>query len=299
MANKNNYAVIGGPSSQKLAKKIAQKLDAKYLKTKIREFPDGESQITVIGNSKKRKIIVVQSTHPPVNTNIIHSFFLISKAREMSSEVCAVIPYMGYAKQDKEFLKGEIISLSVVVKLFQSAGATRIIVVDFHSIDALEFFKIPVKNLSTVNLFVQYFKKMHLNKPLVASPDLFWKENSEKFANGLDTTSIALNKHRNRKTGSLSILSKKPKLAGKQDLVIFDDMVSTGRSVIKTIEFLGKKNFKNIFLACTHPVLVGDSESMVKKAGVSQIIGTNSVEGKFAKIDLSDLIAKSILDWKF
>jgi ribose-phosphate pyrophosphokinase len=181
MENLNDYAVIGGPSSEKLAKKIAQKLNAKYLKTKIRDFPDGESQITVIGNSEKRKIIVVQSTHPPVNTNIIHSLFLVAKAREMSSEVCVVVPYMGYAKQDKEFLKGEIISLSVIVKLIQSAGATRIIVVDFHSSDALEFFKIPVKNLSAVNLFVQYFKKLHLNTPLVVSPDLFWKENSEKL----------------------------------------------------------------------------------------------------------------------
>lgn len=298
MENMNNYAVMGDPNS-KLAKKIAKKLKAKYLKTKIRIFPDGESQITVVGNSEKRKIIVVQSTHPPVNTNIIHSLFLIAKAREMSSQVCAVIPYMGYAKQDKEFLKGEIISLSIIAKLFQSAGATRIIVVDFHSTKALDFFKIPIKNLSTVDLFVQHFKKLQLINPLVVSPDLFWKENSKKFANSLDTISIALNKHRNRKTGNLTILSKKPKLTGKQDLVIFDDMVSTGGSVIKTIEFLGKKNFKRIFLACTHPVFIGNSETRLKNAGVSQIIGTNSVEGKFAKIDLSDLIVKSILDWKF
>lgn len=299
MMNMSEYTVIGGPSSKKLAKKIAKKLKADYLSTKVRVFPDGESQITITETSKKRKIIVVQSTHPPVDTNIIHSLFLISKAREMSPDVCVIMPYMGYAKQDKEFLRGEIISLSVIIKLFQSAGATRIIVVDFHSKDALEFFKIPVKNLSAVNLFARYFKKMNLKNPLVVSPDLFWKDSAENFANKINAACIALNKQRNRKSGKLTILSKKPRLTPGQDLVIFDDMVSTGGSVLKTIEFLGRKNFDRIFLACTHPVLVGDAENKLYKAGVNKIVSTNSIEEKFAKIDLSDMISKAILDWKF
>lgn len=294
----NDYFVIGNPTSKNLARKIAKKLQAKYLKTTLKVFADGESKLTISGHVSKGTIVVVSSMGPPVDSNLVQTLSLISKSREMSPNVIVVVPYMGYAKQDKEFLKGEIITISVIAKLFKAAGATRLIVVDFHSPNALRFFKLPTRNISAVPLFAKYFKKYKLKNPLVISPDMFWKFNAEKFAKYINTTAVAINKQRNRKTGRLIIKPPFPKFSKGQDVIFFDDMVSTGGSILKIIEFFKKENFGKMHVVCTHPVFVGDAEKKIKKAGVAKIIGTNSIEGKFAKIDLSDIISKAIRDWK-
>lgn len=291
------YVVIGGPSSEDLARKISKKLNGKFLKTKLKIFPDGESKITVKGIKKAKKIIVVQSTHSPVDTNLVQAFSLIYQARKMSSEVYAVIPYMGYAKQDKEFLKGEIITISVIAKLFKTAGATKLIVVDIHSGEELDFFKMPSKNLSAVPLLADYFQKIKLCNPLIVSPDLFWKNKAKEFAKRLNCKSIALNKHRDRKTGKLVIKSFRFPKDDFQDVVLLDDMVSTGGSIVKAIEFLKKKNLERIYVACTHAVLAGNAENRLKEAGVYKIISTNAIFGKYALVDLSGIISKTIKEW--
>jgi ribose-phosphate pyrophosphokinase len=277
----NDYFVIGSPASKNLARKIAKKLQAKYLKVTLKVFADGESKLTISERVDKGTIIVVSSIGPPVDSNLVQTLSLISKSREMSANVIAVVPYMGYAKQDKEFLKGEIITISVIAKLFRAAG-----------------FRLPTKNISTISLFAEYFKKCKLKNPLVISPDMFWKSNAEKFAKYINATAVAINKQRNRKTGELTIKPPFPKFSKGQDIIFFDDMVSTGASVLKIIQFLKKENFRKMYVVCTHPVFVGDAERKIKKAGVTKIIGTNSIEGKFSKIDLSDVISKSIQNWK-
>ena len=294
----NDYFVIGSPTSKNLARKIAKKLRAKYLKATLKVYADGEGKLTVSGHVSKGTIVVVSSMGPPVDSNLVQTLSLISKSREMSPNVIAVVPYMGYAKQDKEFLNGEIITISVIAKLFRAAGATRLIVVDFHSPNALSFFRLPAKNISAVSLFAGYFKNHKLKNPIVISPDMFWKSNAEKFAKHIGTTAVAINKQRNRKTGKLVIKPPFPKFSKEQDIIFFDDMVSTGGSILKIIQFLKKENFGKMYVVCTHPVFVGDAERKIKKAGVTKIIGTNSIEGKFSKMDLSGIISKAILDWK-
>lgn len=289
--------MVGGSSSEELARKISKKLNAKFLKTTLKIFPDGESKIIIKGLTKAKKIIVVQSTHMPVDSNLIQAFSLIHQAREMSTKVYAVIPYMGYAKQDKEFLKGEIITISVIAKLFKAAGASKLIVIDIHSNGELDFFKIPSKNLSAVSLLANYFKKIKLHQPLVISPDLFWKNKAKEFATILNCKSIALNKQRNRKTGKLIIKSSKPHITDFQDVILLDDMVSTGGSIIKAIDFLGKKIRGNIYVVCTHAVFANDAEKKLKKAGVHKIISTNAISGKYAIVDLSEMITNTLQRW--
>ena len=132
------FTVISGKASEGLAKKLASNLKAKFVKSELRVFPDGESKITLSSKPKKGKIIVVQSTYPPVDSNLIQAFSLISKARQYSSSVTAVIPYLGYARQDREFLPGEVITMKAIANLFKAAGASKIIVVDIHSKIALK-----------------------------------------------------------------------------------------------------------------------------------------------------------------
>ncbi|MEJ2259701.1 MAG: ribose-phosphate pyrophosphokinase-like domain-containing protein, partial [Nitrosopumilaceae archaeon] len=126
-------SVIAGNSSEEIAKKLSKKLKGNLVKAEIRVFPDGESKITLKGKISKGKIIVVQSIFPPVDSNLFQALSLISKAKEYSSEVVIVIPYLGYARQDREFLPGEIVSMKVLGQLFRGVGASKVIVVDIHS----------------------------------------------------------------------------------------------------------------------------------------------------------------------
>ena len=214
-----NYTVISGKASEGLAKKLANKLKAKFVKSELRVFPDGESKITISSKPKKGKIIVVQSTYPPVDSNLIQALSLISKAKQYSANVIAVIPYLGYARQDKEFLPGEVVTIKTIANLFKAAGASKIIVVDIHSKIALSQFKIASKNVSAVPELVKYFKKLRLENPLVVSPDLGGTARAKEFAKHFGIKYIALKKQRNRKTGKVLIKTANLKVVKGRDLV--------------------------------------------------------------------------------
>jgi ribose-phosphate pyrophosphokinase len=288
------YTVIAGKASEALAKNLAKKLKASFLSSDLKVFPDGETKITIKSKPKKGKIIVVQSTFPPVDSNLIQVLALISKARQYSLNVIAVIPYLGYARQDQEFLPGEVVTIKVIANLFKAAGASKIIVVDIHSKIALKQFKIASKNVSAIPALVQYFKKLLLKQPLVVSPDLGGADRAKEFAKHFGTKFIALKKQRDRKTGRVMIKSGNLKNVRGRDLVLVDDMISTGESIIKATEFLKKQKCKRVFVACTHALLMNNAEKKIRKAGVSQIISANTIPGKTAKVDISSSIAKVI-----
>jgi len=291
----SNFTIIGGKASEDLAKKVALKLKGKYLKSELRIFPDGESKITVSGRPKNGKIVVVHSTYPPVDSNLIQALSLVSKAKKYSTQVYAVIPYLGYARQDKEFLPGEVITMSLVANMFKAAGAAKVIIVDIHSKMALNHFKIPATNVSAISELVKYFKKLKLKDPLVVSPDLGGIARARDFANLFGTKFIALKKHRDRKTGKVEIKSSNQKQVTGRDLILVDDMISTGGSIVKAAEFLKKQKCRNIYAACTHALLIGDAEKRIRKAGVSKIVSTNTIPGKTSIVDVSPVIAKAIV----
>jgi ribose-phosphate pyrophosphokinase len=288
-------SVISGKSSESLAKELSKKIKANFVKSEIRVFPDGESKITLIGKISKSKSIVVQSIYPPVDTNLVQTLSLITKAKENSSDVIVVIPYMGYARQDREFLPGEIVTMKVLGKLFKGAGASKIIAVDIHSLIGLNYFSIKTKNVTAIPDLVKYFKKMRLKNPLVVSPDQGGKERVKKFAKEFNSDYIALEKTRDRKTGKVKIKTKNLDEVKNRDLILVDDMISTGGSIIKATQFLKKQKCKRIYVACTHALLMNDAEKKIKKAGVTSIISTNTIPGKTSKVDISKTIAKAIM----
>ena len=291
----SKLSIISGKTSENLAKKLSKKIKANLVKSEIRVFPDGESKITLIGKISKKKSIVLQSIYPPVDTNLVQVLSLITKAKENSSEVIAVIPYMGYARQDREFLPGEIVTMKVLGKLFKSAGASKIIVVDIHSSIGLKHFSIKTKNVTAIPDLVGFFKKLSLKNPLVVSPDQGGKERAKKFAKEFNSDYIALEKTRDKKTGKVKIKTKNLEEVENRDLILVDDIISTGGSIIKATQFLKKQKCKRIYVACTHALLMNDAEKKIKKAGVTSIISTNTIPGKTSKVDISKTIAKAIM----
>jgi ribose-phosphate pyrophosphokinase len=291
----SELSIISGKSSENLAKELSKKVKGNFVKSEIRIFPDGESKITLIGKISGGKSIVVQSIYPPVDTNLVQALSLIAKAKENSSEVIAVIPYMGYARQDREFLPGEIVTMKVLGKLFKGAGASKIIVVDIHSLIGFKHFSIKTKNVTAIPDLVKYFKKLSLKNPLVISPDQGGKERAKKFAKEFNSNYIALDKKRDKKTGKIKITTKRTDEVENRDLILVDDMISTGGSIIKATQFLKKQKCKKIYVACTHALLMNDAEKKIKKAGVTSIISTNTIPGKTSKVDISKIIAKAIM----
>jgi ribose-phosphate pyrophosphokinase len=290
----SKLSVIAGKSSEDVARKLSRKIKANFVKSQVRVFADGENKITLSGKISKRKSIVVQSMYPPVDTNLIQALSLISKAKEVSSEVIAVIPYMGYARQDREFLPGEIVTMKVLGKLFKGAGASKIIAVDIHSMIGFKHFSIKTKNVSAIPELVRYVKKLSLKNPLVVSPDQGGKERAKEFAKEFGLDFIALQKKRDRKTGKVQIKTKNVEVDGR-DLILVDDMISTGGSIVNATRFLKKQKCKRVYVACTHALLINDAEKKIKKAGVTMIVSTNTIPGKTSLVDVSNAIAKAIM----
>ncbi len=289
-----SISVIAGKSSEDLARKLSRKIKANLVKSSVRIFPDGESKITLSGKISKRKSIVVQSIYPPVDSNLVQALSLISKAKEISSEVIAVIPYMGYARQDREFLPGEVVTMKVLAKLFKGAGASKIIAVDIHSLIGFKYFTIKSKNITAIPDLVKYFKKLSLKNPLVVSPDQGGKERAKEFAKEFGLEFIALQKKRDRKTGKVQIKTKDVEVNGR-DLILVDDMISTGGSIINATKFLKKQKCKRVYVACTHALLMNDAEKKIRKAGVTRIVSANTIPGKTSLVDVSNTIAKAIV----
>ena len=287
------FAVIAGSASKDLGKRIARRLKAPYVEAKTRVFPDGESKITFGRIPKNSVILVVQSTYPPVDTNLLQALSIISQARKVSSKIYAIIPYMGYARQDRQFLSGEVVTMSIVARMLKSAGAKKIVVVDIHSKIALNHFKIPKENVSAIPELAKYFKRMKLKDALVVSPDMGGALRAKRFASLINTDFIALKKSRNRKTGKVVIQSSKVDVRGK-DLILVDDIISTGGSIVKAAQFLKKQKCKRVFVACTHGLFVEGAEKKIKNAGVSRIISTNTIPRNTSKVDISGVIADSI-----
>lgn len=287
------FAVIAGSASKDLGKRIARRLKAPYVEAKTRIFPDGESKITFGHIPKNSIVLVVQSTYPPVDTNLLQALSIISQVRKISSKIYAIIPYMGYARQDRQFLSGEVVTMSIVAKMIQVAGAKKIIAVDIHSKTALNHFKIPKENVSAIPELAKYFKKMKLKNALVVSPDMGGSLRAKKFASLLNVGFIALKKSRNRNTGKVLIQSSKVNVRGK-DLILVDDIISTGGSIIKAAQFLKRQKCKRVFVACTHGLFVEGAEKKIKKAGVSRIISTNTIPRNTSKVDVSGVITESI-----
>jgi ribose-phosphate pyrophosphokinase len=202
---------------------------------------------------------------------------------------------MGYARQDREFLPGEIVTMKVLGKLFKAAGASKIITVDIHSMVGLKHFNMKSKNVTAIPDLVKYFKKLSLKNPLIVSPDQGGRDRAKEFAKEFESEYIALEKKRDRKTGKVQIKTKNTDKVADRDLILVDDMISTGGSIIKATQFLKKQKCKRVYVACTHALLMNDAEKKIRKAGVTKIVCTNTIPSKTSIVDVSNTIALAIM----
>ena len=293
---KNDTVIISDDQNSPLAKKISLDLHAEYKNIELRIFADGESKIR-LDNMAKKNCIIVHSTYPPTDQHLMQLFMIMYKCKEDgANDICVVSPYLAYTRQDKVFVDGEIITINLVGKILACLGITKLITIDSHKPNALNysFATIDLTAIPSLSSYVKH--NLTMNNPIVISPDEGGIERAKKFAGLINANSLSLVKTRDRFTGdvSISLLDQGP--LKNCDALIVDDMISTGASIMKTIELLKKYRIGDVYAICTHALLLDDAKQKLLNAGIKEVISTNSIPNEFAKVDLSSVISNYFLN---
>ena len=301
--NKKNTVVFGLSTSKNIAKKISTKLDIELGIMKKTEFADGEIFIESSTSVRNKSVFIIQSTHKPANDNLMELLLAIDALKRSSSgEINVIIPYFGYARQDRKVNGRQAISAKLVADLLVKAGINRMITFDIHSEQIVGFFDVPVDNLKASGILGREIKKLNLENLTIVSPDHGGVSRARTLAKMFDAPLVVIDKRRasHNKAEAMFILGD----VENRNIVIFDDMVDTGGTVASSIKVLKDKGAKKIYLAISHPVLSGTSENpnkaieTLKDSGLEMIITTNSIKQKkddfIKQIDLSDIISETI-----
>ena len=288
----SGISVVTGPGSFDLANNIAKSLQAQLAVASLRIFSDGESSIRL--GKVQKNCIIVQSTHPPTDRHIMQLLMMAKKCMDDGAQdVCAVIPYLAYARQDRAFLEGEVVSIALVAKLFETIGIKHLITVDIHSQLAMSYFQ-SIHNVSSIRLLADYAANMKLRDPIAVSPDAGGTNRAQEFARHLNIDFISLKKSRHRLTGEVTIDESIDLDLSKRDAILIDDIISSGGSVIKAAEVLRKLEVGRVYAMCAHALLIQDAAEKINSAGVNDIISTNSVPGEYSKVELSSEIVAAL-----
>ena len=286
--------VLPGPASEELGRSVAQKLDLPILGAEFRVFPDGESKFTVHETVAGKGVLLVQSTHPPGDQNLFQLLLAAHHLSEEGARVTAVVPYLAYARQDKEFLPGESVTLGVVAHLMRSVGVRRLVTVDIHSAEGLALFSFPAYSVSAIPSLVSYARdELRLEDPVVISPDFGGSKRTEAFAQLYGAKFLQLSKTRDRNSGDVSVKDMAMDLEGKE-VVMVDDIISTGGTMKAAAELVLKHGAKKALVVCTHGLFAGDALQKLEKAPISEIVCTNTIPGKFSRVDVSEALASHL-----
>jgi ribose-phosphate pyrophosphokinase len=260
----------------------------------FKKFPDGESYVRLNRQIKDEHAVVVQTTISPQDSRLIQLAFLADASkRNGATKVTAIVPYLAYARQDKTFLKGEGISIETIARMLKAAGVDSLITVNIHAEDALKKFPFPSKNLSAIPLLAEYFVQKGHRGAFAMAPDkgaLYIAEQAQKILGG---EAGNLEKHRDRHTGQTTQTLKNVDLEDKT-VILFDDIISTGGTIVGAAKIIREQGAKRIFAACVHPVLVGNAEERILGAGVEQIVGTDSIPYYKSQVSLAPLLSREL-----
>lgn len=278
--------LFSGNANRKLTEEIAKYLNKPLSPIEITNFADGEIFLKILDNVRGADAFVIQPTCPPVNDNLMELLLIIDAFKRASARrITAVIPYYGYARQDRKTEPRVPISAKVVANLLTVAGANRILVIDLHVGQIQGFFDIPVDHLFAAPVLIDYIKKKQLTDLAIVSPDPGGVERARAFAKRLHATLAIVDKRRPEK--NVSELMHVVGDIKDKNVVIVDDMVDTGGTIIQAAEAVKKGGAKNVYVCSTHGVFSKDARDRLEKSTLKEIIVTNTIpqkEGKYSKI---------------
>jgi len=287
--------VFSGSSNKPLAESIAEHLSLPLSPVEIFIFPDGERRIRLEVPVLDEDVVIVQPTNPPTDTHYFELFLLADAAKRSGAKsVTAVVPYLGYQRQDHIFRDGEAVSLNVIVNTMQSVKIDKVISFDLHTIKIPEIFSIPMVHQSALSLFVEEIKKQGWDglDTVLVSPDMGGIRRIELISQMLrDMPYATIDKNRDVTTGKIDMTSVTGEVTHRA--LIVDDMISSGGTIVKAAKLLREKGAKEIYVFVTHPVFSADASTILQDSVVDKVYVTDSVfvpeEKKFPKLEILSL----------
>ena len=281
--------ILAGTSNLKLCKDIARNLKLKLVNTNIKRFPDNEIYVEINENIRGNSIFVVQSTSNPVNDNLMELLICIDALRRSSAKnITAVIPYFGYARQDRKVVPRTAISAKLVSNLITDAGANRILSVDLHAGQIQGFFDIPVDNLFATPIFARHIKKnIKTNNLICVAPDVGGVERARALSRRINV-GIAIIDKRRPTPGKSEVMNIVGNVKHKI-CVIVDDIIDSGGTIVNAAKALKDKGAKEIYVYITHAVLSGSAVDKIKESQIKKLIITDTIDNS-KKIKISKKI---------
>jgi len=270
------YMLFSGTANEELALEVSKYLDQPLSKAKITKFSDNEINIKIEESVRGKDVFIIQPTSAPANFNLMELLIMVDALKRSSARsITAVVPYYGYARQDRKAEPRVPISAKLVANLMETAGITRVVTVDLHASQIQGFFDIPVDNLYGAVLFNDYVKAKNLKNPVVASPDIGGVARARYFAKTMGLEMVIVDKRR-EKANESEVMNIIGNVEGK-DVIMIDDMIDTAGTMVKAAAALKKLGATSVMACCTHPVLSGPAFERIEKGELDELVVTNTI----------------------
>lgn len=298
--------LFGDHVNKSLSERIGEELGLKVYYPDIHEFPDTEKRVRLLKEVVGEDVLIVKAFEPPVNSHVIEFAFLIDAAKRAGAKrVYGIAPYLAYQRADHIFRSGEAVPLEVVIKMLESTGLERILIVDPHTIKIPEMFSIPVDAQSALPLFADHIKTLSpdLSEVSVVSPDMGGIRRIKILSELLENASwVAVNKDRDYETGSTVATHHEGDI--KKWCFIVDDMIASGGTAVEAVDYLLDRGAEHVYIMVTHPVFAKDAHEKLQNSKAEKIFVTDSLEvaqrqifEKLEIISLAPLIARTIKEY--
>ncbi|NLE25678.1 MAG: ribose-phosphate pyrophosphokinase [Clostridiaceae bacterium] len=295
--------IFAGNSNRQLAEEIASKVGLPLGEAIVSKFSDGETAISINEVVRGSDVFIIQSTCTPVNDNIVELLIMVDALRRASAgRITAVIPYFGYARQDRKAKARDPISAKLVANLITVSGADRVLTMDLHAPQLQGFFDIPVDHLLGTPILAQYFYKKFAGKTddvVVVSPDVGSVGRSRKFAEKLDVPLAIIDKRR-PKANVCEIMNIIGDVKGKRAILV-DDLIDTGGTVVNAANAMGDMGAVEVYACCTHGVLSGPAIDRIRTSAIKELVTLNTIPlatekriNKITTLSVGDVFAEAI-----
>ena len=300
-----NLKLFALSSNQELAAKVADKMGIELGKSSVREFSDGEIQVNIEESIRGHHVFILQSTSSPVNDNLMEILIMVDALKRASAETISVVmPYYGYARQDRKARSREPITSKLVANMLEVAGVDRLLTVDLHASQIQGFFDIPVDHLMGAPLIADYFDRAGLTGAdvVVVSPDHGGVTRARKLAQCLKTPIAIIDKRRSvDKMNTSEVMNIIGNVEGKTCILI-DDMIDTAGTICHAADALAEAGATHVYASCTHPVLSGPALDNIQKSAIEKLVVLDTIYlpeerliDKIEQISIADLISEAII----
>lgn len=297
----SNLKVFSLNSNRGLANEIVNHIGVDLGKSSVSRFSDGEIQINIEESIRGSDVFVIQSTSEPVNEHLMELLIMIDALKRASAAtINIVVPYYGYARQDRKARAREPITAKLVANLLETAGATRVIAIDLHAPQIQGFFDIPVDQLIAVPILASYFKEKELSDVVVVSPDHGGVTRARRLADRLKTPIAIIDKRRPRPNVA-EVMNIIGDIEGKTAIII-DDIIDTAGTITLAADALVERGAKEVYACCTHPVLSGPAIERIDHSTIKELVVTNTITlpeekkiDKITQLSIAPLLSEAII----